>query len=95
MGRRKTTSEFIQEAQSVHNKLYDYSRVEYINGREKVLIISTDPAHSLSDAFNQKFNNNECLVTGFDNLYCMEYDNQEGINQYHQELKQKMILTVT
>ena len=42
MGRRKTTSEFIQEAQSVHNKLYDYSRVEYINGREKVLIIDPE-----------------------------------------------------
>jgi len=58
--------------------------------KDKVLIISTDPAHSLSDAFNQKFNNNECLVNGFDNLYCMEYDNQEGIKQYHHELKQQM-----
>jgi hypothetical protein len=42
MGRRKTTSEFIQEAQTIHNGLYDYSKVEYINGREKVLIIDPE-----------------------------------------------------
>ncbi len=42
MGRKKTTSEFIQDAQAVHNKLYNYSKVKYINGREKVLIIDPE-----------------------------------------------------
>ncbi len=47
--------------------------------REKVLIISTDPAHNLSDSFDQKLGSNPTLIKGFNNLYGLVLYNNIGI----------------
>lgn len=51
----------------------------FANNNQKTLIISTDPAHSLSDSLDQDVSGGEIIkIEGVENLYCLEIDPKES-----------------
>jgi arsenite-transporting ATPase len=53
----------------------------------RTLVLSTDPAHSLSDSFDQDLTGGEIItIKGFDNLWGMEMDTEKGMKEFQDNL---------
>jgi arsenite-transporting ATPase len=53
----------------------------------RTLVLSTDPAHSLSDSFNQDLSGGDVIpIEGFKNLWGMEINTEKGMEDFQQAL---------
>src|SRR3989338_839951 len=59
-----------------------------LSRKHKVLIVSTDPAHSIADSFEQKIGGKEKPIGK--NLWGVEIDPADAVEQYKQKLAPKM-----
>ena len=58
---------------------------------KKILVFSTDPAHSLSDSFAQEIGDEPTLINRFDNLYSMEMSFQKVYEAFVREYEFELI----
>jgi len=63
----------------------------YYSGKNmKTLIISTDPAHSLSDSMGQIIGNSITAIKGVDNLYALEVDAEKVLSTFKIEYEDEL-----
>ena len=54
------------------------------------LVVSTDPAHSVGDVFDQSFGDDATPVDGVENLWAMQIDPDEEVTRHLNELRQQL-----
>jgi len=60
------------------------------NAGLRTLVVSTDPAHSTSDVFDQQFDDDPAPVAGIENLWAMELDPEEEVQAHMMDIKRRM-----
>lgn len=60
------------------------------NAGLNTLVVSTDPAHSTSDVFDQQFDDDPQPVEGIENLSAMEIDPEDEVQRHLQNVRRQM-----
>ncbi|GAB7009787.1 ArsA family ATPase [Halorubrum trueperi] len=58
------------------------------NAGVRTLVVSTDPAHSVSDVFDQRFGDEPASVDGVEGLDAMEIDPEDEMQRHLQEIRE-------
>ena len=76
MAKKYTQEEFIEKAKAIHGDKYDYSKVEYVNGRTKICIIC--PEHGeFWQIPNSHLMGKGCKMCGIENTVSKNSDTQK------------------
>ncbi|MFC4439067.1 MULTISPECIES: ArsA family ATPase [Natrialbaceae] len=64
--------------------------LECVGGGLETLLVSTDPAHSTADVFDQEFGDEPQPVEGYDGLSALEIDPEQEVQDHLQGLKRQL-----